>query len=192
MGTNEPLFTLEIDAMLERLTDRQRAFVLSYVVHLNATKAAHEAGYSDGSLRQMGSENLSKPDISSVIDAILTRQAMGIPEAMRRMTDWGRGTIEPLLSINEAGDVLVDLSTATAQAHLHLIKKIKQRKTIRHDQNGRTEEVHIEIEIHDAKDATTRLLEAHGKIKPSGELSVAVQITPEDARAFREAFDQKY
>jgi len=54
------------------LTDKQQRFVAEYLVDLNATQAAIRAGYSEKTARQVGSENLSKPDIA---DAIAKRQA---------------------------------------------------------------------------------------------------------------------
>lgn len=51
------------------LTARQRRFVDEYLVDLNATQAAIRAGYSAKTARSVGSENLTKPDIASAIDA---------------------------------------------------------------------------------------------------------------------------
>src|SRR3954451_21641902 len=49
------------------LNDRQARFVAELLLHLNATQAAIRAGYSAGTARQMGAENLSKPDIQAAI-----------------------------------------------------------------------------------------------------------------------------
>src|SRR3954467_14617733 len=49
------------------LNDRQARFVAEYLVDLNATQAAIRAGYSAASARQMGAENLSKPDIQAAL-----------------------------------------------------------------------------------------------------------------------------
>ena len=51
------------------LNARQTRFVDEYIRGGNATKAAKLAGYSERTARQMGSENLSKPDIIAEIDA---------------------------------------------------------------------------------------------------------------------------
>lgn len=51
------------------LTDKQERFVQEYLIDLNATQAAIRAGYSPDSARQMGAENLSKPDIADAIAA---------------------------------------------------------------------------------------------------------------------------
>lgn len=49
------------------LEPRQQRFVDEYLIDLNATQAAIRAGYSEGSARQMGAENLSKPYIQAAI-----------------------------------------------------------------------------------------------------------------------------
>jgi len=49
------------------VTPKQQRFVEEYLIDLNATQAAIRAGYSADTARQMGSENLSKPDIAEAI-----------------------------------------------------------------------------------------------------------------------------
>ena len=52
---------------LAPLNDRQERFCYEYVLHLNATKAAINAGYSEATARQIGCENLTKPNIQERI-----------------------------------------------------------------------------------------------------------------------------
>ena len=49
------------------LTPKQKAFADEFLKCGNATEAAKRAGYSEQSARQIGTENLSKPSISSYI-----------------------------------------------------------------------------------------------------------------------------
>ena len=49
------------------LTPKQHRFVEEYLIDLNLTKSAARAGYSEKTARQIGSENLSKPDIQEAI-----------------------------------------------------------------------------------------------------------------------------
>lgn len=53
--------------MRNQLTPKQKAFADYYIETGNATEAAKKAGYSKGSARQIGTENLSKPSISAYI-----------------------------------------------------------------------------------------------------------------------------
>lgn len=51
------------------LTGKQARFVEEYLIDLNATQAAIRAGYSKKTAQIIGFENLSKPIISSAIEA---------------------------------------------------------------------------------------------------------------------------
>lgn len=49
------------------LTAKQQAFVLEYLIDLNASQAAIRAGYSKRTAGQIGDENLKKPQIAQAI-----------------------------------------------------------------------------------------------------------------------------
>jgi phage terminase small subunit len=53
------------------LTAKQRAFVREYLIDLNATQAAIRAGYSEATAKDIGCENLAKPNIKSAIEAAM-------------------------------------------------------------------------------------------------------------------------
>jgi phage terminase small subunit len=72
----------------DRLEPRQKRFVMEYVRCYNATKAAKRAGYSAISAKNIGSENMAKPDILEAVkdcmsDAGLTRGQVSM--AIREM-----------------------------------------------------------------------------------------------------------
>ena len=58
----------------DKLTERQRAFVVEYICDLNATQAAIRAGYNQRTARQTGAENLSKPVIQTEIMAAMAER----------------------------------------------------------------------------------------------------------------------
>lgn len=60
--------------MANELTPKQELFVAEYLKDLNATQAAIRAGYSPDTARQMGAENLSKPDIATAVEAARAEQ----------------------------------------------------------------------------------------------------------------------
>ncbi len=61
---------------MKKLTPKQDAFVLEYLVDLNATQAAIRAGYSANRANAIGCENLTKPDIAHAISqAMQARQS---------------------------------------------------------------------------------------------------------------------
>lgn len=53
--------------MAKKLTKKQQLFVNEYLIDLNATQAAIRAGYSVESARDIGCENLTKPNIQQAI-----------------------------------------------------------------------------------------------------------------------------
>ena len=63
------------DENREKLTDKQEKFCYEYVLHLNATKAAINAGYSEKTAYSIGFENLIKPEIQKRIDEMKSNLA---------------------------------------------------------------------------------------------------------------------
>lgn len=53
---------------MAKLAEKQKRFVEEYLIDLNATQAAIRAGYSPDSAKEIGSENLTKPNIRARID----------------------------------------------------------------------------------------------------------------------------
>lgn len=60
------------------LTARQELFCQEYLKDLNATQAAIRAGYSKDTARSIGSENLTKPDISDRIAELQADRAAAL------------------------------------------------------------------------------------------------------------------
>jgi len=152
------------DESKSTLTIKQQRFVEEYCKHFNASKAAVDAGYSIYTAAAIGCENLIKPYIKEAIELRVNALTMSANEALVRLTDFARGSFKPFLKITENGDVqnlTLDLYSDDAQRSLHLIKKIKQTKKFFGE--GLMDIV-TEIELHDAKDATVKVLQLHGKL----------------------------
>jgi phage terminase small subunit len=60
---------------MNKLSDKQCAFVAEYLVDLNATQASIRAGYSRNTAKQIGTENLAKPAIAEAIQEALVRRS---------------------------------------------------------------------------------------------------------------------
>ncbi|NQV70989.1 MAG: terminase small subunit [Pseudohongiella sp.] len=59
---------------MNKLSDKQKAFVSEYLIDLNGTQAAIRAGYSKNTAKQIATENLAKPVLAEAIrDAIERR-----------------------------------------------------------------------------------------------------------------------
>ena len=52
---------------MANLTPKQQRFVEEYLIDLNATQATIRAGYSEKTAKEIGSENLTKPNIAKAI-----------------------------------------------------------------------------------------------------------------------------
>lgn len=57
------------------MTKKQKRFVEEYLIDLNATQAAIRAGYSPDSAKEIGSENLTKPNIANAINQALAERS---------------------------------------------------------------------------------------------------------------------
>lgn len=60
---------------MKKLTEKQQRFADYFIESGNATQAAIEAGYSERTARNIGSENLTKPNIRAYIDQRLEELA---------------------------------------------------------------------------------------------------------------------
>ena len=57
------------------LTAKQQMFVKEYLIDLNATQAAIRAGYSEKTAKEIGAENLTKPNIASAVQEAMDKRA---------------------------------------------------------------------------------------------------------------------
>ncbi len=61
--------------MAKKLTKKQEMFVQEYLIDLNATQAAIRAGYSPDTAKEIGCENLTKPNIRARVDQALAERS---------------------------------------------------------------------------------------------------------------------
>ena len=159
------------------MTDKQTLFCEYYIQCWNATESARKAGYEgdDNTLGVVGYENLRKPKIKEYIDKRIAEVAMSSNEVLYRLSQWGRGTIEPFILDNDNEGVL-SINSEEAKNAIGLIKKIKQFETSKQvDEEEILISRRFEIELHDAKDAVIQLAKIRGmyvdKVEHSGTLS---------------------
>lgn len=136
------------------LTHKQQIFVDEYIKSWNATDAARQAGYSPNgqSLRSIGSENLTKPNIKKAIQQQLEESAMSADEVLSRLARIARGNIKSVITVSSANDVEAlddDVSL--------LIKKFKRKIT--HSEDETYED--IEIELYSAHEALRDIGKRH-------------------------------
>ncbi len=92
-----------------KLTERQKAFCDYYIETLNATEAARRAGYSEKTAKEIGCENLTKPNIQAYIQERMEqmdkKRIASAEEVLEYLTKVMRGEEkEKLLEYNEEGE----------------------------------------------------------------------------------------
>lgn len=60
---------------MAKLTPKQKAFCEEYLIDLNATQAAIRAGYKPRTAKEIGCENLTKPNIRAYIDKAIAERS---------------------------------------------------------------------------------------------------------------------
>ncbi len=143
----------------------KQRFVEEYCRDFSTSRAAMRVGIPEEVADFEGEMALNDPWIREAIISRLDTLAMSAEEAMARMSDFARASFEHFIRLTEDGGFVIDLSTPRALSKIHMIKKIKQKKTTYHgpDDNARVD-ITTEIELHDAKDAVKTVLSVHGKL----------------------------
>ncbi len=144
-----------------RLNKKQELFVIEYTRDFNATRAAKAAGYSPRTAGSIGSENLTKPEIITAIEARIKEKTMGADEVLLRLADIARGDMADLMDITPAGFTFRLLTEGENGEHnvnpnTKLIKKIKQKVTTfigKKDDDEDREVIETELELYSAHDA---------------------------------------
>jgi len=60
---------------MAKLTAKQKRFIEEYLIDLNATQASIRAGYSPETAKEIGCENLTKPNIKNEIDKSIAERS---------------------------------------------------------------------------------------------------------------------
>lgn len=83
--------------MKEKLTSKQKKFALEFLVSGNITDAAKKAGYSERSARQIGSLNLTKPNVveymNEILDKTKSEEVATTEEVLEFLTSVMRGNV---------------------------------------------------------------------------------------------------
>lgn len=166
------------DKEKKKRTPKQQVFINEYLKCFNKAEAARRAGYSEKTAREIGRKLLTNVDMKSEIDERLSEIQMSADEALKLLSDMGRGDIGDLIDDNG----LLDLHTARAKGMTKLIKKIKQKTVTRigkTDDSDDVEITEIEFEMYDAQAAIEKILRAGGKLKDE---RIEIVVTYENKR----------
>ena len=95
------------------MTKKQKRFVEEYLIYLNATRAAIRAGYSPDSARDIGCENLTKPNIKAAIDRAMAERSRRTGINQDRVIQ----EIAKLAFLNPVDVIDMDEATVRGEAH---------------------------------------------------------------------------
>lgn len=95
------------------MTKKQKRFVEEYLMDLNATQAAIRAGYSPDSARDIGCENLTKPNIKAAIDRAMAERSRRTGINQDRVIQ----EIAKLAFLNPVDVIDMDEATVRGEAH---------------------------------------------------------------------------
>ena len=92
--------------MKEKLTPKQKKFVLEFLISGNITDAAKKAGYSERSARQIGSLNLTKPNVVKYMEDVLgkakSEEVATTEEVLEFLTSVMRGNVAEQFDLDPA------------------------------------------------------------------------------------------
>ncbi|MBD3251442.1 hypothetical protein GF380_03230 [Candidatus Uhrbacteria bacterium] len=161
--------------MTERdLTDKQRLFAEHYLQTLNATEAARAAGYkgSYGTLRMVGSRNLTKDNIKAYIEERIKPTIMQTDEVLERLSEQARASLGDFLEIIP-GTGFARVNMEKAADKLHLIRNFRIK-------DGNI----VEVDLHNSQTALVTLAKIHGllteKTEHTGEVTIRIVEVPAD------------
>jgi phage terminase small subunit len=165
------------------LTARQRRFVDEYLIDLNATQAAIRAKYSAKTARQIGEENLSKPDIQAAIairmkdrearteitqDKVLRELAKIGFSDIRKIVKWGETEVR--VADDDSGDLmpyhglaLVDSSEVDDDTAAAIAEVSQGREGLK-------------VKLHDKKGALVEMGRHLGLFIPKGHADLDVEL----------------
>ncbi len=150
------------------LKPSERAFIDKYFgCNMNATEAysqLHPTSKRE-TCRSNAAKLLVKTNIRSAISNRLDELAMPKNEVLARLSDMSRASMLPFIRITDEGFVYFDFSDPRAQDYMHLIKKIKTKRTRKLVGYGKEaepwEDEWVEVELHDSQAALEKIGRYH-------------------------------
>lgn len=131
------------------MNPRQERFCERYIIHLNATQAAIEAGYSEHTAAQMGYENLRKPEIVSRIDGLKAersqRAKIDADEVLHYLTELYRTSPEDMYVEDEEGRPRLKKASELTRAQWNTIQSVKITDTDTPGRHGTTLRRQLEV-----------------------------------------------
>jgi len=151
----------------DRLTSRQQAFIIEYLVDLNATKAAIRAGYAASNAGSYGADLLANPIISQRIEAGIAQRAHRIAmkqeDILHEMSLLSHSSHDHYY-IDDEGQV--KLTASAPEGAMRAIQAIRRKVITRTDKDGSTTKTYeVELKLWE-KPAPLKLMGRHVGLFP--------------------------
>lgn len=168
----------EATSVISGLSAQQRRWLVRYLFHGNATKAAEEVGYAHPN--KQGPRLRHKPKIQSAIDEYFHQQEMSAAEAVAILSNQARSSMGDFIHLprNEEGEPIraldpeIDLYKAEQLGKLQVLKKFKVKKKRYVGKNDElVEDWYAEIELYDAQAAAVQIGRYHGVFKDKTDIT---------------------
>lgn len=147
----------------KELTEAHKAFIDEYLISFNATAAYMRTHpkVKYNSARTLSSKLLTNIDIREELERRFEARAMGAKEVIARLADMARASLDPFIAINGEGFASFDFSGEDSREHVHLIRKLRSRrsrKIVGKGENAEAwEDESIEVELHDSQAALDKI-----------------------------------
>lgn len=164
--------------MAHKTSERIRRFAALYAISLNGRESARLAGYKGKpkALDVTASRLLKHPAVQAAMSRATDRVEASSEEAVGVIAQQMRSDMTDFVDPDPEHGVRVNLGKAYEARKIGLVKKIKQKSTIRTDDDGETiEERTIEFELYDKQAAAVQIAKIKGAYKEAdaGALAMA-------------------
>lgn len=149
------------DELFEELNELEQEVVTVYLSNgLNQTRAymqvKPEMEYDTAKV--LASRLLTRDHVRAFLRARMAEMSMGAQEVLLRLAQQAGANLEPFLKDGGPLGMRLDLKSPEAKAHLHLIKKVKQRDRVIQGEDDETIiQRELEIEVVDSQGALKEL-----------------------------------
>jgi len=120
---------------MAKLTGKQKRFVDEYLIDLNATQAALRAGYSPKTAKDIGHENLTKPNIQPILSERQAdrekRTEITQDWVLRELALIAGADMADFIEIDDGGAIRAFPLDTLAEGRSRIIRKVKEKRTIR-------------------------------------------------------------
>ncbi|MBF7694036.1 terminase small subunit [Acinetobacter pollinis] len=165
---------------MANLTPKQQRFVDEYLIDLNATQAAIRAGYSEKTAKDIGCENLAKPNIKEAIEKAqnkrIARTEITQDMVLQELAKIGFSNMLDYMSITNGGDLVHDFSALTRDQAAAISEVVVEEYAEGRDEDKR-EVKKLKFKLADKKSALVEIGRHLGMFKDKVEHSGGITVS---------------